>query len=480
MMLGGLEMKMTYGINDKVPAVKAIPLALQHLLTIFTGTLTGSLLLAQGCGLDVNDTALIMQCGMLVCCIASLIQSFGIRIGTFQIGSRLPIITAGSYTLITPMVVFAANPEIGLAGAFGAGLVGSLMLFIFGPIAIKYLHRYFTPAVTGSVVLAVGMCLITTAFDKVVAYDPTSPDVWKYFGIAVFCAVLTIVIDNYAKGFIQSLAVLISLVAGYILCMALGLIDFASVATEAWVSVPTPLNWGITFHIGAIITVCIVHVATLMENIGDVTSIISNAEERVPTKAELTETIRGDALGSMFACLFNGLPVCSATQNAGVIAMSGCASRYVTGLGAIIFGVFAFFPKFAQILALIPNPVLGGVLVVAFGSIMSSGIRVIGMGQLNKRNFTIVGLACSIGIGGYLSGSSLSFLSDTVLTIFTGISGTAIIALFLNIILPRTEEDKAFDKAYAESIGALEVSKEAERAALVAEAKSAKKSIIKS
>lgn len=398
---------------------------------------------------------------MLTCCIASCIQSFGIRIGEFHIGSKMPIITAGSYTLITPMIVFANNPEIGLGGAFGAGLAGSLLLFIFGPLAIKHLHRYFTPAVTGSVVLAVGMCLITTAFDKVVAYNPSSPDVWMYFGIAVFCAVLTVAIDNFAKGFIQSLAILIALVVGYILCVFLNLIDFSSVAQEAWVSMPEPLHWGISFPIGAIITVAIVHIATLMENIGDLTSIVNTAEDRVPTKAELTETIRGDALGSMVACVFNGLPVCSATQNAGVIAMSGCASRYVTGLGAIIFGVFAFFPKFAQVLALIPNPVLGGVLVVAFGSIMASGIRVIGMAQLNKRNFTIIGLACSVGIGGYLASSSLVFIDETLLTIFTGISGTAIIALFLNIILPRTEEDKAFDDAFAASIGAIEENQKA-------------------
>lgn len=444
-------MKMKYGINDKVAIGSAIPLALQHVFTIFTGTMTGSILLATGCGLDINDTALIIQCGMLVCCIASLIQSLGIKIGNFQIGSKLPIITAGSYTLITPMVVFALNPEIGLAGSFGAGFAGSLVLFILGPIAIKYLHRYFTPVVTGSVVLAVGMCLVTTAFARIVEYNPSGDHVWQYSIIALFCGALTLLIDNYAKGFIQTLAVLISLVVGYILCIFLGIVDFSSVATASWIAVPRPLNWGMSFNLGAILTVCVVHIATLMENIGDTTSITCNAEDRVPTRDEMTQTIRGDALGSMLACIFNGLPVCSATQNAGVIAMSGCASRYVTALGAVMFGGLAFFPKLAQILALIPNPVLGGVLVVAFGIIMSSGIRVIGMGQLNKRNFTIVALATSIGMGGYYSAEYLSFMPELVLTIFTGISGTAIVALVLNMILPRTEEDRAFDKEFEAS-----------------------------
>jgi NCS2 family nucleobase:cation symporter-2 len=431
---------MTYGINDRVPMNKGIFLAMQHVFTIFTGTIAGSTMLASGAGLDVDGRALIIQCGMLCCAIASLIQSLGL--GKLPVGSKLPIITAGSYTLITPMVIMANNPEIGLGGAFGAAMVGSVVMFFLGPLAVKYLHRYFTPAVTGSVVLAVGMTLITTAFGKMVAYNPGGEDVPKLFGVAVFCAVVCVLIDNFAKGFIQSLAVLLSMVIGYILCVVLGMVDFSSMATASWVSVPMPLHWGISFPIGGILTICVVHIATVMENIGDTTSIVANAEDRPPTTDELVKTIRGDALGSVIACFFNGMPVCSATQNAGVIAMSGCASRYVTALGSIIFGALAFFPKFAQILALIPDCVLGGVLVVAFGTIMSSGIRVIGMGSLTKRNFTIVSLACAVGIGGYFGMEFLSFLPETVLTIFTGISGTAIVALLLNIILPRTDEDR--------------------------------------
>ncbi|MCD8249832.1 MAG: purine/pyrimidine permease [Lachnospiraceae bacterium] len=446
-------MKMTYGINDKVPVGKAIPLAIQHVFTIFTGTIIGSTLLAEGAGLDINDTALIIQCGMLVCCIASMIQSFGIRIGKFEIGSRLPIITAGSYTLITPLVMFATDENIGLAGAFGAAIGGSVVLFIFGPIIIKYLHRYFTPVVTGMVVLSVGLSLVTTAVEKMVDYAPDSPDVWKVFGIAIFCAVLAIAIDMFAKGFLQSLSILLSMIIGYILCIALGLVDFSSMSSAAWVSVPTPMKWGLSFNVGAIVTVLIVHIATLMENIGDTTSIVSNAEDRIPTQKELMSTIRGDALGSIIAGFFNGLPVCSATQNAGVLAMSGCASRWVTGLGAIIFGVLAFFPKLAQILALIPNPVLGGVLLVAFGVIISSGIRVISMGKLTKRSLTIIGFAIAVGIGGQYAQDYLTFIPTTVLAVCTGISGSAITALILNIILPKSEEDKEYDKEFQKSIG---------------------------
>ena len=104
----------------------------------------------------------------------------------------------------------------------------------------------------------------------------------------------------------------------------------------------------------------------------------------------------------------------------------------------------AVFPKFSQILALIPNPVLGGILLVNFGSIIASGIKIIGFDKNNKRNFTVVSLATAIGIGGNFAQSAgiLAFLPPTVVTLFTGISGTAITALILNIILPKEKEEE--------------------------------------
>ena len=111
------------------------------------------------------------------------------------------------------------------------------------------------------------------------------------------------------------------MIVGYILCIALGMVDFSSVGTAAMFSLPTPMHFGMSFNVGAIVTVCIVHIATVMENIGDTTSIVTTAEDRLPTQEELVKTIRGDALGSIFGAFYNGLPVCKEKQNAGVIVV---------------------------------------------------------------------------------------------------------------------------------------------------------------
>ena len=115
----------------------------------------------------------------------------------------------------------------------------------------------------------------------------------------------------------------------------------------------------------------------------------------------------------------------------------------ILGVGCLLYT--SIFPKFSQVLALIPNPVLGGILLVTFGNIIASGIKVIGFDENNKRNFTIIALAAAVGIGGNFAqaAGTLAFLPSTVVTLFTGISGTAITALVLNIILPGEKKEEA-------------------------------------
>lgn len=452
-----------YGINDKPTLVKAVPLALQHVFSAFAGTMSGGILMAQGMGMTLEQTALVVQCAMLICGIATIIQSLGIG----PVGARLPIVTGGSYTLIAPMIALANNPDIGIAGAFGAALIGSAILFFVGPLLIKYLYRFFTPVVTGSVVLAVGACLLGSGYQYVVNFQPDSPDVIKFFAIAVFTLILTLVLDSFCKGFLQSLSILIAILVGYIICVALGMVDFTPMHEAAMVAPPTPLAFGMRFNVGAIVTICVVHIVTVMENIGDTTGVVTAAEDRIPTQKELMRTIRGDALGSCVAAVFNGLPVISGSPNVGIICMTGVASRFVTLLGGIIIGILAFFPKFAQFLALTPSPVLGGVLLVSFGTIASSGIRVISMGKMTKRNMTILALSIAVGIGGNYSQEALAFLPSTAVTLITGISGAALTALILNFILPKSAEDRADDAEQARIRAEQEA--EAERKAAQAE-----------
>ena len=426
-----------YSINDRPPLLKTIPLAFQHVFANFAGALSGGLMLATGMGMSMQEIALVVQCTMLICAVATIIQSLGIG----PVGARLPIITGASYTLIAPMVALSKSMSIG--EVFGSSFVAALALMLLGPLVIRYLHPFFSPVVTGSAVLAVGVCLMGNAFLYMVNSSPApaeDPQIWLYVGVSLFTLLLTLVLNFFTKGFIQSCSILIAIVVGYILCAALGMVDFSSVGTAAWLALPRPVYFGFGVKFSAVITICIVHLATVMEDIGNITGVVNCAENRQATKQELIRTIRGDGLGSMFSALFNGLPAISGSLNAAIISMTGVSSRYVTLVGGLIIGVLAFFPKFAQLLAITPYPVLGGVLFVSFGTIAAAGIRIINVRPMTKRDITILAMSIVIGIGGSMSAQSLNFLSPNVITLITGIPGTAMTALLLNIILPREKD----------------------------------------
>ena len=123
----------------------------------------------------------------------------------------------------------ALSKDMPIGTVFGSSFVAAIALTVLGPLAVKYLHRFFSPVVTGSAVLAVGMCLMGSAFGYMVnnSADPANePRIWLYVGIALFTLVLTLVLDSFTKGFVQSCSILIAIVVGYILCVVLGLVDF--------------------------------------------------------------------------------------------------------------------------------------------------------------------------------------------------------------------------------------------------------------
>ena len=416
---------MSYGIEDKPRLAVAFPLAFQHVLSAFTGQIAVGMLLAMGFGLSVKETALLIQCALFITGIATIIQSFGIG---KHIGARLPIVSGGSFTLITPMVVAANNPNIGIGGAFGAALVGSGVLFILGPIAIRYLHKYFSPTVTGAVVLTVGICIGATAFGN---FNVESETAMTELAIAVMVVVVIVLLNFFGKGLIKQCCILIGMVIGYVVAAALGMVDFSSIGEASWFSMVKPFAWGVNFNVGAILTICAVHIGTLMEMVGDTTGLVTAVSNRLPTSEELSRTIRGGVI--------------TGSANVGIVAMTGVGSRFVTGLGGIIFLAFAVFPKLAQLLALIPNCVMAGAVLVMCGQISASGLRVISMGDFTERNTTILAIALAIGIGGNFGVANLAFLPSTVTTIFTGIPGTALVALVLNMILPKAAEDEVTD-----------------------------------
>ena len=426
--------RIQYNIDDRPDSRKAFPLAFQHVLSAFTGQISVVMVLAAGFGLDVRATSILMQCSFLIVGVTTILQSYGL--GKY-IGGRLPIVSMGSFTTVAPMVVAASNPDIGIAGAFGSACVGSLFLLFFGPMVIKLLYRYFRPAVTGSIILAVGVCIGSSAFYN---FNPNSETAMVEYGIAIFVIITILLLYFFGKGLLKQCCILLGMVVGYIVMAVMGFVDFSPIADAAWFAAAKPFAFGFQVNWGVVLTIAIVHIGTIMEMTGDISGLTTAAQNRLPTEEELTRSVRAGGLGSCFAAAFNGSPVITGSANVGIVSMTGVASRYVTGLAGIIVIVFAFVPKFAQLLSLMPSAVMAGGIIVMCGQIAASGLRVISMDKFDDRNMMIIAISLGLGLCGNFGLANLSFLPATFTSIFTGIPGTALIGLLLNIILPKSKE----------------------------------------
>jgi NCS2 family nucleobase:cation symporter-2 len=188
------------------------------------------------------------------------------------------------------------------------------------------------------------------------------------------------------------------------------------------------------------------YLVSMVEFVGDITGVAINAVDRTPTEREFTGGILADGLGSAFAGMFNCTPNVSYSQNVGLIPLTGIKSRYVVVYGGIVMTALAFIPKVSQIVVAIPPPVLGGVLISMFGLIVVSGIKVIVTQKLTQRNMLVIGIALAVGMGLNGKMEAIAILPPMVQNILSGVGGTGLIALFLNIVLPKQAEDKEEDE----------------------------------
>jgi NCS2 family nucleobase:cation symporter-2 len=429
----------TYEVNDKPPLGTGFLLGFQHISVMFGGNVAVSLILAGAIGLTLTDTAFLIQCAMFAAGVTTIVQALGVG----PVGSKLPIVMGSSFIFLGTSIAIGANPALGLSALFGAILVGGLLEAIFGYWILKALRKAFSPIVTGTVVLAIGLSLFGVAIDYA-AGGAFSPDYGSglNLGLAAFTLIVVIILNQFGSPRIKAASVIMGLVVGFIAAIPLGLVDFSGVAGAGWFAFPKPFNWGISFKLEAIIPMAFLYLVSMVEFVGDITGVAINAVDRTPTEREFTGGILADGLGSAFSGMFNCTPNVSYSQNVGLIPLTGIKSRYVVVYGGIVMTALAFIPKVSQIVVAIPPPVLGGVLISMFGLIVVSGIKVIITQKLTQRNMLVIGIALAVGMGLNGKMEAIAILPSMVQNLLSGVGGTGLIALFLNIVLPKQAEDK--------------------------------------
>ena len=228
------------------------------------------------------------------------------------------------------------------------------------------------------------------------------------------------------------------------------MVDFTAVKEAAWISTPKPFVMGFQFRLDAIISMCIMYIATTVETVGDISAIAVGGLGREASDKELSGGVMADGLSSFIAAIFGLAPNTSFSQNVGLVAVTKVVNKFVIMTGAVFLILAGFLPKLSALLSVMPQSVLGGAAVIMFAMIFVSGLQSLFKAGIDGRNGLIVALAIGIGVGVGNVPEALGQLPEYIGQIFAenGIIMTFVIATILNLVLPK---DKKVNEAELEA-----------------------------
>ena len=456
-----------YDFEGRLPLRQAIPLGLQHVLAMFVGNLTPILIITSACaaGGDAESFAQIqvalLQNAMLVAGIVTLVQLYSVG----PIGGQVPIImgtSSGFIGVFQSVNTIMGGGVVSYAAMMGASIVGGLFETVLGAF-LKPLRRFFPAVVTGTVVLSIGLSLISVG---VASFGGGSGAAdygsLENLMIALVVMIIILALKHGTKGLASSSCILIGIVCGYIICGVLPfflsptgvtaegveytkawVLNWSKVAEASWFAVPQLLPVKPIFDLRAILPVGVMFIVTAVETVGDISGVTEGGMDREATDKELSGGIICDGLGSSFAALFGVLPNTSFSQNVGLVTMTKIVNRVALACGAVFLVLCGLLPKLAAIVSIMPQSVLGGAAVIMFSSIVMSGIQLITSEKLTPRNMTIVSVALGLGYGMGSNTAVLAGLPQLVQLIFggSGIVPAALVAILLNVLMPKDEPE---------------------------------------
>ena len=257
----------------------------------------------------------------------------------------------------------------------------------------------------------------------------------KNISISMVVLIGTLLLNRYGKGMLSSASILIGMVIGYIVCIPLGLVDFTAVKEASWISMPKIFEYGVTFDLKALIAFIPAYFVTAIETVGCLKAVGEVSEVEM-TEKRIGAGVLSDGIGSMIGGVVGTLPNTTFSQNVGLIPLTKVASRYVAVMAGVILVILGFLPKLAAIVNSIPQPVLGGVGIVMFGTVAAAGIKTLSKVKINERNLLIIATSIGLGLGVTFRPEFIAQLPEGLKMIFaSGISTGTITALILNIIL---------------------------------------------
>ena len=424
--------------NITPPMGQAAPLGLQHVLAMFASNVTPSIIVAGAAGLQFGgaEQVYLFQMAMLFAGIATLFQTVGFG----PVGAKLPIMQGTSFGFVGVLAGIAATQGLGVA--LTSCIIGGLIHFALGSV-IANIRYLFPPLVTGLVILAIGLYLVPVGIKYAAGGAADFQMAAESFGslmhwtVALTVIVVALGFKFMTKGILSNAAILLGLIAGYLVAFMFGMVNFTAVGKASWVTGHQTLPYGFEFNLGAVIGVTIVSIVSAVETIGDTSATAKAGAGREATDEEISGATYADGLGTAVAGVFGGLPNTSFSQNVGIVGMTGIMSRHVVTIAGAIMVICGLIPKIGAIIASMPLPVLGGGVIVMFGMVAAAGLNVLSEIKMSRRNMIIIALSLSIGLGFNLVPSAAQYLPGIWKTLATSaVAPTAFLAIVLNQIIP--------------------------------------------
>jgi len=446
-----------YNLDGAVPLSKAIPFGLQHVLAMFVGNITPILIVGGVASLSGIDMANSIRGAIFIAGVGTLIQLFPI----WKFGSKLPIVVGVSFTFVGTLTMITSI--YGYGTALGSIIVGGIIISILGLFA-KYWRKYIKPIISSTVVLAIGLSLLAVGAQQFIGYNSGtiangSYDFsigWKYILIAFITLLSSILFQCFVKGVWKNLNIIFAIGVGYIASLILHFstgqtfMDFSAliqpfkdgITFTDFIDIPRFTDFSkIEFKIGPIISVVLVYIVAATEGIGDLSALTISGLNREATEKEISGGIAADGLISCLSGVFGSLPLTTFSQNVGLVGQTKVVNRFTLSIGAIFLILASLFPPIANFIETIPEPVLGGCMVILFASIVVVGMEMISKLGFTPKNIMVLSISLGLGFGITLIPEFLNGFSGNVgLTIKQIISNPVanmfLISLVLTYVLP--------------------------------------------
>ena len=344
---------------------------------------------------------------------------------------KVPIFLGSSFAFIAP--ILSASAQWGMAGTIG-GFAGVALVYFLMSALIKWqgrklLDRLFPPVVIGPVIILIGLSLSPAAANM-------AKDNWVLAFISLFTAIIVLV---FAKGLLKLVPVVIGIIVGYVAALCMGVVDLSAVSTAPWFSLPPMIA---DFHLPQFawepfVFMIPVAIAPVIEHIGDVYVVGAVANKNFVKDPGLHRTMLGDGLACLFASFVGGPPVTTYSEVTGAMQITRVTHPQVIRIAACTAVIFSVIGKLSALLQSIPSSVLGGIMLLLFGSIAAVGVQNLINHKVDfnqTRNIIIISVTLTMGIGGAI----LSFGSFSL----SGIGLSAVMGVLLNLLLPKTKEEE--------------------------------------